>query len=85
MGRSSVNIVQGKDQAHSGECWAGHAAGQVEDHMRLAYHVRVELTKDKTGKAKECIKCRDLEAGRDRVKGGWKMAQLIDLEQERSR
>lgn len=43
------------------------------------YHVRVELTKYKTGKAKECMKCRDLEAGRDKVRGGWKLAQSIDL------
>ncbi|CAK8988119.1 unnamed protein product [Durusdinium trenchii] len=43
------------------------------------YHVRVVLTKYKTGKAKECMKRRDLEAGRDKVRGGWKLAQSIDL------
>ena len=43
------------------------------------YHVKVELMKYKTGKTKECIKCKNLEAMPDKVKGGWRVAQTADL------
>ena len=43
------------------------------------YHVKVELTKFKTGKARECVKCKKLEAMRDKVRGGWRVAQMVSL------
>ena len=43
------------------------------------HNVKVELTKFKVNGPRECRKCKLIEKERDKVKGGWDLAQTVEV------
>lgn len=43
------------------------------------HNVKVELTKFKVNGPRECLKCKTIEKERDKVKGGWELAQTVGV------
>ena len=43
------------------------------------HNVKVELTKFKVKGPRECLKCKAIEKERDKVKGGWDLAQSVEV------